>query len=684
MIYTQYDKLTIVELVDKKSKISFDVLYQVLLERPSNMIYFELEGELYGIISMGDIARAGEEGADCVVINRKFTRIMLSEYMTARRIFREKENINAIPAVNENNRLLGAYVRWDDLHCRNIFATGEVEHFYKCYQCIILVKPCEIFRERYRLFQDFSEYLLRLDGGSAVKCVTYSEVADYFDIADLILFVDEEELRGVNTLAKYILHKDFVEKKLKTYRNWIRGLKDEFIRTYLCELKHQGVYVLNLVYRNYDVLKQGIKSKFAALGKQVSNILPTAMYPQFFDELYTEEYADSIMHIPFSIDTGSYNGKLKDCDGEYYNVINGERYTVGQPEKYQKTIYFVGSCFIYGHYVEDKNTIESLLQQHMNDTQLGIKVVNCGSQYSLQTDLELARIKEMPLKKGDSVVIYMDNKSFPDIPELNLVESLEKHNASVDWMVDAPAHCNYKINALYAETIYDELKPILEKSVDEQGKRIAADEDFVKTIYIDRYFASFDPSIYRKIGSIVMNCNPFTFGHRYLIEEALKTVDFLIIFVVEEDKSLFSFEERFAMIYDGTKDLENIMVVPSGPFILSKTTFPEYFIKESDEDIVRNVENDITLFAERIAPRLNINYRFVGEEPEDIVTNEYNLAMKRILPQNGIKLVEIPRKKANKQCISASLVRRYLEDYDKEKLYELAPDTTWKILFSEG
>lgn len=57
------------------------------------------------------------------------------------------------------------------------------------------------------------------------------------------------------------------------------------------------------------------------------------------------------------------------------------------------------------------------------------------------------------------------------------------------------------------------------------------------------------------------------------------------------------------------------------------------------------MENDITLFAQKIAPHLNITYRFVGEEPEDSVTNEYNLAMKRILPKKRIQLVEIPWRK---------------------------------------
>lgn len=161
-------------------------------------------------------------------------------------------------------------------------------------------------------------------------------------------------------------------------------------------------------------------------------------------------------------------------------------------------------------------------------------------------------------------------------------------------------------------------------------------------------------------------------------------VDFLIIFVVEEDASLFSFQERFAMVCQGTSDLGRVMVVPSGPYILSKNTFPEYFQKISDNDLKKNTEDDITLFAEQIAPKLGITYRFAGEEREDKVTNEYNEAMKRILSLYGIQVVEIPRKANGRSAISASRVRDCLSMNRMEELDELVPASTKRILFFEN
>lgn len=374
---------------------------------------------------------------------------------------------------------------------------------------------------------------------------------------------------------------------------------------------------------------------------------------------------------------------LKDNTSPYYNVLNGERKTFGQPQKYERTIYFIGPCFIYGHYAEDKNTIESLIQKRINDAGYKVKVVNYGSpSYSDYIELVLARILVLPINKGDIIVAYFRNEINPYADNIDLCGILAQNDVSANWLVDKPAHCNHKVNALYADVIFDKLKSIMSENV-EGGELVEYDMDYIKILYINRYFSSFDKSQYDKIGSIVMNCNPFTYGHRYLIEQALETVDFLIIFVVEEDKSFFPFDERFAMVCGGVEDLDNVLVVPSGPFILSQTSFPEYFIKTADEDLVENVENDVKVFAEKIAPHLNIKYRFVGEEPEDKVTNEYNLAMKRILPQNGMELVEIPRKKVDGGYISASKVRECLDNENMAELKKLVPQSTIQVLFGD-
>ena len=182
-------------------------------------------------------------------------------------------------------------------------------------------------------------------------------------------------------------------------------------------------------------------------------------------------------------------------------------------------------------------------------------------------------------------------------------------------------------------------------------------------------------------GAIIMNCNPFTFGHKYLIETALESVARLYIFVVEEDLSDFKLNDRLKMISQGTAHLKDrVEVVPSGNFIISTNTFPEYFAKSSLTAEKVDTTNDLALFGAVIAPALNISHRFIGEEPFCNVTRQYNETMKRILPPLDIQVHEIPRKEEKGQAISASLVRQLLNDGDWNRLQTLVPPTTHSFL----
>ena len=182
------------------------------------------------------------------------------------------------------------------------------------------------------------------------------------------------------------------------------------------------------------------------------------------------------------------------------------------------------------------------------------------------------------------------------------------------------------------------------------------------------------------VGCIVMNCNPFTLGHEYLVEYASSRVNKLYIFVVEEDRSQFKFADRFKLVQEGTKIFPNVEVIPSGQFIISQQTFSGYFNKESLQDVQVDSSEDVEIFAKEIAPTLGITVRFVGQEPEDTVTNQYNENMKRILPQHNIEVCEIPRREINGEVISAKRVRSALEANDFDKIKLLVPKTTYNFL----
>ena len=164
-----------------------------------------------------------------------------------------------------------------------------------------------------------------------------------------------------------------------------------------------------------------------------------------------------------------------------------------------------------------------------------------------------------------------------------------------------------------------------------------------------------------EIGAIVMNANPFTEGHRYLIEKALERVDLLHVFVVSEDRSYFSFAERWKRVQEGTKDLDRVRLHETKEYMISSVTFPTYFIKEKARAEDVRCALDLAIFADVFAKEMGITVRYVGTEPLDPVTARYNEIMKETLPAKGIEVVEVPRLTINGEIVSATKVRAALE-----------------------
>ena len=181
-------------------------------------------------------------------------------------------------------------------------------------------------------------------------------------------------------------------------------------------------------------------------------------------------------------------------------------------------------------------------------------------------------------------------------------------------------------------------------------------------------------------GFIVMNANPFTLGHQYLVEQAAAQVDNLYVIVVAEDKSLFSSEERQAMVEAGCAHLNNVTVCRGSSYIISAATFPSYFIKQASDAALAQIELDLDVTARHIAPALGATVRFVGSEPSDELTRAYNQAMHQQLPQRGIKIVELPRLEKEGSHISASAVRLLLENGNLLEAMGLVPSTTLPYL----
>lgn len=184
-------------------------------------------------------------------------------------------------------------------------------------------------------------------------------------------------------------------------------------------------------------------------------------------------------------------------------------------------------------------------------------------------------------------------------------------------------------------------------------------------------------------GAIVMNCNPFTLGHRYLIEKASENCSQVVVFVVEEDKSVFPFRDRYSLVKKGTEDLKNVSVVPGGEYIISSATFPSYFIKEKNERLKTYTEIDARLFGKFFCKKFNITQRFVGTEPFCEVTDVYNDTLKNVLPEYKVIVKEIERKQVNGEAISASEVRKLIKLGKIDVLKNMLPEVTQDYLKTE-
>lgn len=210
-------------------------------------------------------------------------------------------------------------------------------------------------------------------------------------------------------------------------------------------------------------------------------------------------------------------------------------------------------------------------------------------------------------------------------------------------------------------------------------------------------------------GAIVMNANPFTKGHRYLVEQAASQVDNLYVIVVKEDRSRFPYVERKAMIEAGCAGLDNVVVCEGSDYAISAATFPTYFLKKLDDATDTQIALDLDLFVNHIAQPLGVTVRFAGSEPEDALTRRYNELMAEILPETSVAVVrqdhqpdselvegsavrqarrpidfvEIPRLEQNGNPISATSLRRALDKGNLKEAMEYIPKSTIPYLVAD-
>lgn len=476
--------------------------------------------------------------------------------------------------------------------------------------------------------------------------------------------------------------------------------------------KNVAVYFYNRI----GMKKKGFKYSSSAqkrIENEISFVKMVDDYSTYFDDLkelfgekFSIDYVKKIQDIPQIIRKGNTYCH-EDHVSKYVNVVDGKRITTPKNNGASHKIHIYGRCGAFGYAVEDKDNFPNQLQLLLTDNHESYTIVNhalWGSED--QHILNNFFYDITSFSEGDVVLFYMFHfdktimHRYIDrgMQYKDITDEWHKYQEAAWCFYDKPGHMNTVGYKHVAEIIYKDLKknnfaklahPLqrdinakyLNNYLKNNGNISFENEvdNYISSIYQMRPELKNNKS---KTGAIVMNCNPFTLGHRYLVEYASKQVDKLIVFVVEEDKSYFKFEDRFKMVNLGTADIANVIVVPSGKFIISTLTFPEYFLKDYVKEKNFDLSQDLDTFCRFIAAPLNISYRFAGEEPFDPVTKNYNENMASILPRYGMQFVEIPRKKveSSDEVINATKVRGLIEKGNMDLVEKYLPQTTIDII----
>ncbi len=405
---------------------------------------------------------------------------------------------------------------------------------------------------------------------------------------------------------------------------------------------------------------------------------------------YIEMHKTDLNQLAKFKSNGIYN-TLLDKHEKYLNINDGVRYTCYVPHNANKSIHIFGPCVVFGLCVSDSQTIASHLQKMVNqDGEIEVKVINHGLSYGKDLLNDILYMMCTPVGTGDTI-IWLSGFSNEELSFFKMI-GIEVYNLKQrvegvhNWFLNNPFHCNSLINKVYAEKINDILSsnhsqycsPHKMSMIEADNISLKFDNDAIMhSTQMEEYvkfLQQFRIENTQTIkGCVVVNANPCTNGHIHLIKEALKDVDFLYIFLVQESSLGFSYLDRKKMLETNLYNFNNIVILPGGEVFTSALSFPEYFNRSAHEI---NPLNNHRIFCEKIAPALNISIRFFGEEPEDNVTRILNLTAIEQFPRYGIKVKIIPRLTYCDKPISAKNVRKYLMQRDVESLSHLvSPDT---------
>ena len=191
--------------------------------------------------------------------------------------------------------------------------------------------------------------------------------------------------------------------------------------------------------------------------------------------------------------------------------------------------------------------------------------------------------------------------------------------------------------------------------------------------------------------ALVFNANPFTYGHSYLAQIASSRSKNVLVFVIQgrpESGSRGNHEnsgielppqDRLALTRACLSDLGNITVLPSGPYLISRTDFPSGFLSEYLGNAPAHAALDSMVFC-HVCKALGIKAAFAGDEPRDELSEIHLNSLRQECRKNGITLKVAERRRMGERSISSALVREALAGGRMDEVKALVPEPVYGYL----
>lgn len=681
------DKLIYVQ----KESISLSFIVECMTKDNTSIIYVKDKNKVIGAINKGDIYPKLNISFDKEYIVKINHNPKANEI---EKIFSDKAVIPRI-SIWVNGVLYGEYRNFDYPFLPKSVAKN-----------IISLRYIELFKNR------ILEYLNN-QHIKKIGLISNVDIVNYFK--NSFPAFSFYKINGIANEGKYDLIFDFKygkylrkvlqvkNKKLFDFASFLLPIAVSTLIEYLEKNQINYMFI-------YDSIFEGMKNlsveekKVANQKTKFDELIKNSEYLKKFCcneiDLCFMEKRDFKNTSPFFSD---FTIKQTDIESDSINIKNGIRYSGVFSKDYNTEIHFFGPCSILGLCGPDDYTFEYQLQEKLNKRNADYKVFNHGVMLGDNSINSIVDSLMTKLKTNDCVYIYfMEKELLPLIPSNRLINFCDifnrvKRNAEICFF-DVPGHCNRRANSIISDYFF-QLSSYNFKTKAKNGKRenFACRENI--NITKDNNLNIFNPDMYShferlskvknylrrftKIGTVTIYASPFTKGHQYLINMALKHCDIIVVFVVSDNFHTLNSIDRVEMVRRNYVNNEKVIVIPTETYFASKQYFPEYSSKVSGSELQKTIYYQEIASSKYLYAYLGITVRFLGEEETDSVTQKYNAVVRKCCKENNIELFIIPRLKINGVEVSGSSCRNAILNKDMVSMQKLLPLATYEYVINE-